>query len=118
MPSLTFYLDGAPVTITGDPWVLLYNGSKDGGYGLQDNHFHRYAYITGGRLEDLAEVTDVKVGETDPVTGDKFLYDDPVADQQTGKFVKYVIDLVDGLSRPAPDKPVINQTQCGNSQWP
>jgi hypothetical protein len=118
-PNLTFYLDGAPVVVTGDPWALLYNGSTDGGDGLQYNHFHRYAYITGGRLEDLAEVTDVKAGEPDPANpGEKFPYDDPVTDQQTGKFVGDVIALVDRLSRPAPDKPVINQTQCGNTQWP
>ncbi|HEY4640674.1 MAG TPA: hypothetical protein VII75_04970 [Thermoanaerobaculia bacterium] len=114
--NFTFYLDSTPVQVTGHPWVLLYNGSKKGGTGTYENHFHRYAYLTNGRLDDLAEVTDVKQDEYDPShPGDKFPASATVTDEPYGRYVAEVYELLRTIEAGIP---VINQTQCGNSQWP
>jgi len=97
--ALTITADGYDVVVPPDqPWVAILNYSADQGEGVAENHFHRYARITNGSLEDIAEVTNSP---------------SPATDLPGGEWVQKVKDFLGQLQ-----DPTVGQTQCSNTNWP
>jgi hypothetical protein len=97
--KLVIHTDVGDVQVPPDrPWVAILNYSINGGTGLANNHFHRYARITNGRISDVAEVTDDS---------------NEVPNIPDGRYVNEVKDLPE-----LKNVPVVSQTQCSNTNWP